>query len=286
MKLYQQVKGGRIDTESIFGDEVAAAEAKAAAGPERDPSRMEGGLNRSRDVLARALDPDPRGRVRWERKMVIRHVAEATDPWSRESRAARIARTERQFHGKSPFLGTSVKKMMHLARQVAGKTVEDALVQMRYSKKKMAKEIAYQIELARDRAVVERGMGLGGVKAKVEGGEGGKEERKEVQQIKTKDGKFIEVEDLSKLYIAQSWVERGPLRGVRAYPRARGRIDAWEKPSTSKLLERLVADVRANTDIVCYRFLGSPQGAKDTRPRAQGEGGEEASPGPVGASSG
>lgn len=195
-----------------------------------------GGLNRGKDVLARALDPDPRSRVRWERKMVIRHVARATDPFSRESRLAKIKRTEKQLHEKSPWLGTSVKKLVHLSRQIAGKTVEDALVQMRYSKKKMAKEIAYQLELARDRAVVERGMGLGAVKVQSENApeEGQKGERRVVQQIKTKDGKHIEIDDPTKLYIAQSWVERGPLRGYRKSPRARGRMDLIKKPSTSE----------------------------------------------------
>ena len=172
------------------------------------------------------MDPDPRSRVRWERKMVVRHVTKATDPFSRESRAARIRRTEKELHEKSPWLATSVKKLVHLSRQIAGKSVDEALVQMRYSKKKMAKEIAYQIELARDRAIVERGMGLGAV---------GKEGPKVVEKIQTKDGKHVEVEDPTKLYIAQSWVERGPWRGFRKSPRARGRIDMLKKPSTSEL---------------------------------------------------
>lgn len=162
--------------------------------------------------------------------MVIRHVAKATDPFSRESRLARIRRTEKELHEKSPWLPTSVKKLVHLSRQIAGKSVDDALVQMRYSKKKMAKEIAYQLELARDRAIVERGMGLGRVKT-----EGQEEDaRRVVEKIQTKDGKHIEVDDLTKLYVAQSWVERGPWRGFRKSPRARGRMDLIQRPSTSK----------------------------------------------------
>jgi ribosomal protein L22 len=61
-------------------------------------------------------------------------------------------------------------------------------------------------------------------------------ERKVVEKIQTKDGKHIEVEDPTKLYIAQSWVERGPWRGFIKSPRARGRMDRIMKPSTSKSL--------------------------------------------------
>lgn len=257
-KLQRQVRGGRIEPESIFSDEVEQAEKKTKADDEA-AHEITGGLNRGKDVLARAIDPDPRSRVRWERKMVIRHVAKATDPFSREPRLARIKRTEKELHEKSPWLGTSVKKLVHLSRQIAGKTVEDALVQMRYSKKKMAKEIAYQLELARDRAIVERGMGLGAVKVQSENAaeEGQKDERKEVQQIKTKDGKYIKIDDPTKLYVAQSWVERGPLRGYRKSPRARGRMDLIKKPSTSEFCN-FVGSEFLETDKFALRYLGPP----------------------------
>jgi len=232
-RLANQLRGGRVESDSIFSDELAESDKKSAqAKAEADAESVAGGgLNRDREVLARAVDPDPRSRVRWERKMVVRHVVKATDPFSKESRQARIRRTEKELHEKSPWLATSVKKLVHLSRQIAGKSVDEALVQMRYSKKKMAKEIAYQIELARDRAIVERGMGLGAV---VKGQEG--EGRNVVEKIQTKDGKHIEVEDPTKLYIAQSWVERGPWRGYRKSPRARGRMDILKKPSTSESL--------------------------------------------------
>lgn len=229
MRLARQIRGGRVESDSIFSDEIEQAEAQRKQAAAEAEGAAAGGLNRSKDVLARAVDPDPRSRVRWERKMVIRHVTKSTNPFSREPRLAKIKRTEKELHEKSPWLPTSVKKLVHLSRQIAGKSVEDALVQMRYSKKKMAKEIAYQLELARDRAVVERGMGLGGVKV-----EGQEEGRRVIEKIQTKDGKHIEVEDPTKLYIAQSWVERGPWRGFRKSPRARGRMDLIKRPSTSK----------------------------------------------------
>ncbi|KAB5539277.1 ribosomal protein L22/L17 [Coniochaeta sp. 2T2.1] len=227
-RMQRALRGGQLAQDSIFSDEAAADAARAAKDVTPVAEDMSMGLNRDRSVLARATDPDPKGRARWERKMVIRHVAKATDPFSKESRQARILRTEKELRQRSAWMPTSVKKLVHLSRQIAGKSVEEALVQMRYSKKKMAKEVAYQIELARDRAVVERGMGIGGgVKREAE-----EAERKVVEKIVTKDGRHVEVEDPTSLYIAQSWVERGPWRGHRKSPRARGRMDLIKRPST------------------------------------------------------
>lgn len=179
---------------------------------------------------------------------------------------------------------TSTKKLVHLAHQIAGKTVEDALAQMRYSKKKMAKEIAWHLETARDRAIVERGMGLGKVKAiapeelaegqptdgkeneadvakaieakatekidrdavvveesdqepviavQAKKAQGGKESPLEIQN---KAGKWLKIDDPTKMYIAQAWVGKGPWRGRRLLPRARGRADVIYRPSASELL--------------------------------------------------
>ena len=200
-----------------------------------------------REHLARAVDPDPRSRVRWERKMLIRQVHRGTDPFSREPRAAVIARTERRLTSKSPWLATSTKKLVHLAHQIQGKTVSEALVQMRFSKKKMAQEVRYQLEVARDLAVVERGMGLGraaaaaAAAAAAGGGEGadealgikGSADGKTVE-IQTKDGKWVKVNDPTSMYIAEAWVNRGPLRGKIPDYRARGRMNIKKRPTTSE----------------------------------------------------
>jgi ribosomal protein L22 len=193
------------------------------------------GVSLVKEHLARAVDPDPRSRVRWERKMVIRQVQHGTNPFSKEPRAARIARTERQITARSPWLATSTKKLVHLARQIQGKTVSDALVQMRYSKKKMAQEVKYQLELTRDLAVVERGMGLGEAQraAKVKNGEEVDELRP--VKIQDKDGKWITIEDPTRMYVAEAWVNRGPWRGIVPDYRARGRIFYKHKPTTSEL---------------------------------------------------
>nr|CDP27797.1 Putative mitochondrial LSU ribosomal protein L22 precursor [Podospora anserina S mat+] len=173
-----------------------------------------------KEALARSVDPDPQARVRWERKIAIRQVKNGTDAYSLEPRLARIARTERSLHSKSPWLPTSVKKLVHLARQIQGKNVEDALVQMKFSKKKMAAEVTTQLKMARDLAIAERGMGLGQ----------GQEGKMEIQR---KDGKWMTVGDRSKMYVAEAWVNKGPVRAKNPDYRARGRMFLKESPSTS-----------------------------------------------------
>lgn len=213
----------------MFQDEVSATaptpeDSPSTSGrPKKDPrTYTPWGASLVREHLARGADPDPRSRVRWERKMVIRQISRGTDAFSKEPREEKIMRTERVVTSKSPFLATSVKKLVHLARQVQGKTVEEALTQMRYSKKKMAKEVKVQLEMARDVAIAERGMGLG------KGKEGGKE-----VEIRTKDGKFVKVDDPTRMYVSEAWVGRGPWRGRRLYFMGRGRVSVHMKPSTS-----------------------------------------------------
>ncbi|KAK0616524.1 ribosomal protein L22/L17 [Immersiella caudata] len=214
----------RLKGPAMFQDEAKATPSTGPSGrPTKDPrSYTPWGASLAKEHVARAADPDPRSRVRWERKMVIRQVRRGTDPFSVEPRVEKIARTERVLRSKSPFLATSVKKLVHLARQVQGKTVEDALVQMKYSKKKMAKEVRVQLEIARDLAVAERGMGLGK----------GEEKTEEVK-IVTKDGKHLKIDDPTRMYVAEAWVNRGPWRGFRMYNHGRGMTSKQMKPSTS-----------------------------------------------------
>jgi ribosomal protein L22 len=163
--------------------------------------------------------------------MVIRQVHNQTNPFSREPRAARIARTERQLLSKSPNMATSTKKLVHLARQIKGKTVSEALVQMRFSKKKYAQEVRLHLEESRDLAVVERGMGLGKKAAGSSGDNGGSSEAVEIQ---TKDGKWIKVDDPTRMYVAEAWVNRGSLRGKLPEYRARGRMNILQLRAASK----------------------------------------------------
>ncbi|AEO64746.1 99ec31df-74a8-41e5-962f-66f1e8244550 [Thermothielavioides terrestris] len=237
----------RVEGPAIFEDELkdtAAPTEPGAVGQRQPATYTRAGASLVREHLARAVDPDPRSRVRWERKMVIRQVHRGTDPYSVEPRAERIARTERKLTSKSPWLATSTKKLVKLAHQIQGKTVDDAIVQMRFSKKKMAQEVRYQLELARDLAIAERGMGLGSKSAAANGeGEGAaaaaaegevrQSENKKVIEIRTKDGKWVKIDDPTRMYVAEAWVNRGPWRGKLIDYRARGRTYIKQRPTAS-----------------------------------------------------
>ena len=229
-KLVENLQG-RLQGPALFQDEAQPVDGSVEKpGTDADPkgkrrgAATSWGTSLTKEHISRAADPDPRSRVRWERKMVIRQIHRGTDAFSVEPRAERLARTERVLKSKSPYLPTSVKKLVHLARQVQGKTVAEALTQMRYSKKKMAREVRVQLEQARDLAVVERGMGIGLGADKHEG----------TVKIQTKNGKFVEIDDPTRMYVAEAWVNRGPLRGKRVEYRARGAANILKRPSTSK----------------------------------------------------
>jgi len=227
----------------IFDDDVPST--PAPAGSEYQQPKKRSTIPRTRaggsldpEHLNRALVPDPLNNARWHRKMVIRAVRRGTDPFSKETRAELIARTEREHLSKSPFLATSVKKLVHLARQIQGKNLTEAIHQMRFSKKKAAREVLVQLQLARDTAIVQNGMGLGGgssiqsATAK-EGDELVPSGKKGGVKIQTKDGKFIEITDPTQMYVAEAWVNRGPWRGIAIDYRARGNSSRLMKPSTS-----------------------------------------------------
>lgn len=284
-RLSQRIEGPAIFEDEMQETKPAAGEGEAAQKRSRALTRA--GASLVREHLARAVDPDPRSRVRWERKMVIRQVQRATNPYSREPRAERIARTERVLTSKSPFLPTSVKKLVKLAHQIQGKTVADALVQMRYSKKKMAQEVRYQLELARDLAITERGMGLGAAAAANANGENkadGTQQPKQQKpiEIRTKDGKWLKIDDPTRLYVAEAWVNRGPWRGMEIDYRARGRASFKKRPSTSAYSPSLRSRGAPVLTRIPLRHHHRPQGGKDADTRARGARGQEAPPGPLG----
>lgn len=147
-------------------------------------------------------------------------------------------RTERVSLAKSPFIKTSIKKLYPLARQIAGKPIEEAIVQMRFSKKKAAVDVKKHLEYARDEAMVKRGMGLGVVKAvDVEGQiEGEAKEGSTMPQgtvVIDKNGKRRWVTDKTNMYVDQAWVGRGTYRDSPLF-RARGRVDRLRHPQISK----------------------------------------------------
>ncbi|KAL9053221.1 MAG: hypothetical protein Q9162_004888 [Coniocarpon cinnabarinum] len=181
------------------------------------------------------LDPMPHRRRRWERKMTIREIQRR----GRLTRAEVIKRTERSYVSRSDLLKTSMKKLSPLANQIAGKTVDDAITQMRFSKKKPAIAVREHLELARDQAIVSRGMGLG----QTDNTEGSP------VTFRTKDGILRRISDRTSMYIAQAWVNKGPY-GQDINPRARGRIDRLRLPQTSisVLLKEEATRIREQDD--------------------------------------
>lgn len=185
--------------------------------------------------MAAALDPVPMNRRRWQRKMVIRDIKKR----GRLTKAERIMRTERESLSKSPFFKTSIKKLYPLARQIAGKPIEEAIVQMRFSKKKAAADVKKHLEYARDTAIVKRGMGLGAVKP---AGEEGAVEEADGRQangmpkgmvVVDKKGKKRWVTDKTEMYVDQAWVGRGEYTNSPSF-RARGKTDVLRHPKTSE----------------------------------------------------
>ena len=160
---------------------------------------------------------------------------------SRLTKPEILKRTERESLQRSHFFKTSLKKLGPLANQIAGKTVDEAIVQMRFSKKKAAKEVLEHLQHAKNVAMVRHRMGLGErVDAKTplgvpittdeaskirEGGDG-------PVVIETKEGKRKLLDDKSEIYIDQAWVGRGPY-DLEPEFRARGRVNMLRKPYTS-----------------------------------------------------
>jgi len=167
--------------------------------------------------------------------MVIRQVRKR----GRLTRTQIIKRQEREVVSKSHDFQTSVKKLMLLARQIAGKSVEEAIVQMRFSKKKVAKEVKAHLEHARNEAIVTRGMALGKASGNTFPS----------TMIRTKFGKKMKVQDPTSLYVDQAWVGKG-LYGIEPDHRARGQIFIMKNPTThiSVLLKEEATRIREHEE--------------------------------------
>ncbi|KAI0120967.1 ribosomal protein L22/L17 [Xylariales sp. AK1849] len=209
----------RVAGSSMFDEEIKQAEESK---PKAVASDIAGhaGFSVAKEHMARALDPDPRWRIRWQRRKVMQMVRSG----GKMTKQQRIALSEKEMTHKSELLNTSTKKLMFLSRQVAGKTVDEAITQMRYSKKKMGAELLYQLKEARDKAIASRGMGLGQVNGEV---------FDKPRKIQAKDGRFLEIQDPSNLYVDQAWVGKGRPRGLRIQYHSRGRMSRMIKPSAS-----------------------------------------------------
>lgn len=153
--------------------------------------------------------------------MVIRDIHKR----GRLTKTQLLKKQERVQLSKSHDFKTSVKKLSPLARQIVGKTVEDAIIQMRFSVKKAAKDVKEHLQHAKNEAIVRRGMGLGKAKG----------EDFTPVQIATKVKKSVRIDDPTRLYVDQAWVGKG-LYGKSLDSRARGRVYLLKNPTTSKFL--------------------------------------------------
>lgn len=222
-QFLERNREGKLE-DNIFQDEIDSAKGGAAT---KGKGAAKGGSDvaetKTRENTAMVLDPSPKARVRWHRRKVMEMVRRN----GAVTREERIRMTERELTHASPAMATSVKKLILLARQISGKTVDDAIQQMTWSKKKMAAEVKYHLEEARDLAVAQRGMGLGRVNGELFANP---------RKIKTREGKWLEVVDPSRMYIAQSWVGKGRIRASKPDFKGRGRMGIINRPSTCMLI--------------------------------------------------
>lgn len=137
----------------------------------------------------------------------------------RLTKREQILRTEKAHTAKSHFFKTSLKKLGPLARQIAGKNIDDAIVQMRFSVKKAAGDVLGHLNQARNEAMLRRSM------------------------------------DPKVTYIEQAWVGRGEYKTAMSH-RAKGRIDQLRLPYTSSLIlvSRMVIVELAT---FCYMLMRS-----------------------------
>lgn len=234
---------GSLSADSIFAEDDTSPKLRASGRkPTLKPTEASEGAEgeeegvpmtleeRNRATMQAVLDPRPKARTRWERKMVIRELRSR----GRLSKTEEIMRTERESLSKSHWFKTSVKKLGPLARQIAGKNIDEAILQMRFSNKKAAKDVREHLEHAKNVAIVRSGMGLGqpGVANTLAGNQNQNEEGQKPVNIVMKTGKQKTITDPSSIYISQAWVNRGPY-GVDYDHRARGQINLLRPPYTS-----------------------------------------------------
>jgi len=215
-------KLGGLSSSSLFGGDLIE---RKDTGPKEDLSFAE----RNPEHMAQALNPRPTARSRWQRKMVIRDVRRRGRP----NKEMRIARSERNHVSRSHFFKTSMKKLAPLARQIAGKPIEEAILQMRFSKKKVAQEVRQHLMQARNEAIVMKGMGLQSVTENEDAtvGQDPSEIRPLPHQTHSKALKKGHTADETDIYVAQAWTNRGPYGSEPDY-RARGRVFMMHPPYT------------------------------------------------------
>ncbi|KAL5343474.1 ribosomal protein L22/L17 [Aspergillus crustosus] len=226
-----QKREGDLGSDSIFAQDEAGpkitSSGRTPTSRKRDElvgeEEFDGDVpaeKRNSTNMTQVLDPRPRRRITWERRMVIRETRKR----GRLSKKEQIMQAERESLSKSHWFKTSIKKLGPLARQIAGKNIDEAIVQMQFSKKKAAKDVLEHLKHAKNIAVVRSGMGLGAV--------GEDAPKLQPTTIVLKDGEKKVIRDPTSIYISQAWVNRGPYGYDYDY-RARGVVHLMRPPYTS-----------------------------------------------------
>lgn len=236
---------GSLAPNSLFADEVSVARKKATTTTTTTETEdeIEDSLfsDRNPSNMAVALNPRPNARARWQRRMVIRDIRHR----GRLTKAMQIARTERSHLSRSHFFKTSMKKLAPLARQIAGKSIDEAITQMRFSNKKAAIDVRQHLITARNEAIVARGMGLPVAGSGSATASTAAEDPSITPPLPTQranrglkhvikvgeDTASKVVQNQTDIYIAEAWTNRGPY-GQEADYRAKGRINMMRPPYT------------------------------------------------------
>ncbi|KAJ5235237.1 mitochondrial 54S ribosomal protein L22 [Penicillium citrinum] len=215
---------GGLGANSIFADDVNATSGPTPSRKKEQIQQQDSGEGdvpleqRDKKRLQLALNPNPRAQLRWEKRMVQREIKKG----GRVSRQVQIQRSERESLSKSHWFKTSVKKLGPLARQIAGKNIDEAILQMRFSKKKAAQDVRGHLEHAKNVAMVRAGMGLSATE---------ESSRSKPITVVLKSGERKQITDPTNIYIQQAWVNRGPY-GFGMDHRARGQINRLRPPAT------------------------------------------------------
>ncbi|CAZ83215.1 unnamed protein product [Tuber melanosporum] len=173
---YNNKRGGLAGS-SIFGDESTEVPAT--------------GSDMGAFSTVHIRDPN-REHWAWPKRATAREIRRRGRLTKREM----LLQAEKEHLAKSHMFKTSVKKLAPIARQIQGKKIEDAIIQMRFSAKKAARDVLGHLYAARNESVVRKRM------------------------------------DPQQTYIEQAWVGRGTF-GLEVSHRARGRIDTLRLPYTS-----------------------------------------------------
>lgn len=214
---------GGLGDNSIFADELSAPKGPSPSKrkeqiQQQDAEQVDVPLEqRDKKHMQMALNPNPRAQIRWEKKIINREIKKG----GRISKQVQIQRTERESSSKSHWFKTSVKKLGPLARQIAGKNIDEAILQMRFSKKKAAQDVRGHLEHAKNVAIVRAGMGLPATES----------DRPKPTTVILKSGERKQITDPTSIYIQQAWVNRGPY-GFGLDHRARGQINQLKPPAT------------------------------------------------------